>query len=175
MKTMYTLEEASIIADGVLGAIRPLVERAEVAGSIRRRRKMVHDIDIVLIPMKSDIPGTPFRFDVDFFPTGILRAIETNLEDVEVVKKGPVLSQVRVKGIQVDLYCSNEEEWGMHLLRWTGSQQHNIKLCVRAEELGYRLRVSRGLVYNGKVIASKTEQEIFDALEMEYIEPWERE
>ena len=46
---------------------------------------------------------------------------------------------------------------------------------MRAEELGYRLRVSRGLVYNGKVIASKTEQEIFDALEMEYIEPWERE
>jgi DNA polymerase/3'-5' exonuclease PolX len=174
MKTLYPLEEATRIGERILSVIDPLVEKAVIAGSIRRRKSMVHDIDIVLIPSSSIVPGTPFKFDVDFFPNGVISAIEAEFDDVEAMKKGSALSQIKVKGIPVDLYASNEEEWGIHLLRWTGSQQHNIKLCMKAKELGYRLRVSRGLIKNSKVIASRNEEDIFDALDMDYIEPWER-
>jgi DNA polymerase (family 10) len=175
VKEKHSLEEASSLGERILEVIEPLVERAVIAGSIRRRKSLVHDIDIVLIPASSDVPGTPFKFDVDFFPNGVIDAIAANFDDVEVIKKGPALSQIKMKGIPVDLYASNEDEWGVHLLRWTGSQEHNIMLCMRAKEKGYRLRISRGLISNGKVIAARSEEDIFDALDMDYVEPWERE
>jgi DNA polymerase (family 10) len=56
-----------------------------------------------------------------------------------------------------------------------GSIEHNIKLCSRARAMGMMLSAAQGVIKEGKVIASRTEEEIFKALELEYIRPEDRE
>jgi DNA polymerase (family 10) len=81
-------------------------------------------------------------------------------------------------GFQVDVYRARPETWGVILLVRTGSKDHNVKLCTLARSKGLKLSASEGLVTQGgfgQVIASKTEEEIFSALGLEYIEPNYRE
>ena len=157
------LIEAQRLADFVVEHLKPYADRIEVAGSIRRKRPEVHDIDIVLIPH-----GLPF-----IWPTYIERAM-ANIGATKV-KGGEKLMQFALRNQQVDLYRASEEDWGMQLLRWTGSKEHNVKLCNRAISLGMKLAVSRGLEKDGKGIASRTEDDIFRALKMKYVPPEERE
>jgi DNA polymerase (family 10) len=57
----------------------------------------------------------------------------------------------------------------------TGSKEHNIKLCQHAIDKGMKLSSEKGLMKDGKVIASKTEEEIFQGLGMDYVKPEERD
>jgi DNA polymerase (family 10) len=77
--------------------------------------------------------------------------------------------------VQVDFYAATEKTWGVLLLIRTGSTQHNIKLCSWAKSMGLMLSAKDGVIKNGKVIASQTEEDIFKALCMEYVPPEKRE
>jgi len=158
----------------VVSSIRGLVRRVEVAGSLRRRRPLVHDVDIVLIPVEGRIGETGFMSAMPVFPTVIAMRLRDKL-GAELLKKGEKLLQMQIRGVQVDLYCSNPRQWGVHMLRWTGSRRHNIELCKRAQVLGLRLAVSEGLMCGDEVVASWSEVEIFEALQLPFREPWERE
>ncbi len=81
-------------------------------------------------------------------------------------------------GFQVDIYRARPETWGVILLVRTGSKEHNVKLCTLARSKGLKLSASEGLVTQGgfgQIIASRTEEEIFTALGLEYVEPSNRE
>lgn len=158
----FAYEEARSLGERILEIIAPLVTRAEIAGSVRRKKDLVHDIDIVVIP------------NILAFPGMMANKIKSHLGGA-VVKAGPKILSMIVLGRQVDLYAATEETWGVNLLRWTGSKEHNIKLCSRARRMDMKLAVSRGLEKDGKVIASRTEEEIFEALELPWISPEERE
>ena len=158
------LEEAYNIGLELLEEIEELYTRAEIAGSVRRRRKFVHDIDIVLIPQ------------LFAFPDRVIMKLGEKWPDLKVLRKGPkIVSLVLRAGVSVDLYASENRYFGTHLLRWTGSTEHNIKLCSRARALGLKLAVSRGVERDGQVIASRTEEDIFEALKMDYVAPEDRE
>jgi len=167
-------EKAQSLADEVVSNIRDLVKRIEVAGSLRRRKPMVHDIDIVLIPVEGRICETGFMSAIPVFPTAIAMRLGEAM-DAELLKKGEKLLQMRIRDVQVDIYASCPRQWGVHLLRWTGSRRHNIELCKRAQELGLKLAVSEGLKRDDEVVASWSEVEIFEALQLPFREPWERE
>ena len=154
-------EEARSLAERVVDVISPLARRVEVAGSLRRNRDLVHDVDIVVIP----IPMA--------FPNVIANELIREL-GAKIIRSGPKILTVTFDGKQVDLYSASDQDWGINLLRWTGSKEHNVKLCNRALSMGMRLAVSRGLEKDGKVIAARTEEEIFAALKMPYIPPEER-
>ena len=154
-------EEARSLGERVLEIIEPLVDRAEIAGSVRRNKDLVHDVDIVVIPKTLT------------WPAMVANKIRGELGGT-VVKSGPKILQMNVLGRQVDLYAATEETWGVNLLRWTGSKEHNIKLCSRARRMGLKLAVSRGLEKDGEVIASRTEEELFEALGLPWIPPEER-
>jgi len=171
---MYSYNEAFGVASDILESIEDLVQCSSVAGRLRRRKQQVHDIDIVLIPIEPRFGNVIIRTPLPIFPTIISGRIQSALGG-ELLKKGPKLLQMKVKGIQTDIYCSNHKQWGIHLLRWTGSRFHNIELCRRAQDLGLKLSVSEGLMRDGHVIASMSEVEIFDALQLPYKEPWERD
>jgi len=176
VRLRFAHEEARSLGERVLEVIAPLVERAELAGSIRRRKDVVHDVDIVLIPRTLKLPeGIPLVSPTRVFPSLIAEKVKGELGGSVVVKAGPVAMQMRVLGIPVDFYASTEETWGVNLLRWTGSRAHNIMLCSRARRMGMRLHVSIGLVKGGRVIASRTEEEIFRALDLDWVPPEERE
>ena len=161
------LEEAAVLADRIIHCIEHLCDRIEVVGSIRRKRSDVHDIDIILI-LQAWMWNT------------IIQRLKINIL-ARVVKAGQELVTLKVptgattEPMQVDIYRARPETWGVLLLIRTGSKEHNMKLCSRAISMGMQLSAKQGVIKDGKVIASKTEEEIFKALEMDYVLPEARE
>jgi len=169
--------EVEPLAFKILYAIEPFCEKAQIAGSIRRRRGGVNDIDIVVLPK----------------PESWLEIIKTVRREFDAIteKQGDKLATLYLpfvnrtgKGhIQVDLYRASQSIWGILLLVRTGSAEHNVYLCNLALAKGLRLEYSRGVVdYNfpclsgmGEVIADKTEEEVFEALGLPFILPQDRE
>lgn len=175
VRLRFAYREARSLGERILEVIDPLVERAELAGSIRRCMDTVHDVDIVLIPRTLKLPeGIPLVSPTRVFPNLIAGKVKGELGGSAVIKAGPVAMTMRVLGIPVDFYTATEETWGVNLLRWTGSKRHNIKLCTLAMKKGMRLPVSIGLMKDGRVIASRTEEEIFRGLGLQWIPPEER-
>lgn len=160
-------EDAAVLADRVVHCIEHLCDKIQVVGSIRRKRPEVHDIDIVLIPQA-------------WMWNTIIQSLKTNM-NAHVVKAGQELATLEVpigatnETISVDIYKARPETWGVLLLIRTGSKEHNIKLCSRARAMGMMLSAKEGVIKDGKIIASRTEKEIFEALGMEYVEPENRE
>jgi DNA polymerase (family 10) len=130
-----------------------------VAGSLRRGKSTVGDIDIISTSKDSSNLLTSFSF-VD-----------------SIIESGPKRVSVRLKnGVQVDLRIFEEEELGAALLYFTGSKQHNIALRNIALEKNMKLN-EYGL-FDQKTnnrLAGRTEEEIYRKLGMTYIEPELRE
>ena len=150
------LEEAKTIADKFISEIKEFCERIEIAGSIRRKKLEVNDIDIVLIPKLRE------------------HLIQKIRKISRVEAQGKKLMRAEYSGIQVDIYFATEETWGILLLARTGSKEHNIKLCQHAINKGMKLSSEKGLMNGNEVIASRTEEEIFKGLELDYVEPEKR-
>jgi len=160
------LVEAEKIAKDVVDAISGMCEKIEVAGAVRRRRPEVHDVDIVLIP--------------GLLMWNNIVALVARRWNCVLEKKGDKLAvlqmPVGLEKCQIDLWVANRDNWGVVLLARTGSAKHNIKLASHAHTLGLQLKISMGVVdANGRVIASKTEEEVFKALGMSWIPPEKRE
>lgn len=163
------LEEAQEHANRLLFVIADLCEKVEVVGSIRRKRPEVHDIDVIVIP----------KFDKPFYSLAwdhIATRLKKEL-NMQVIRKGPSLMTLGFGEVDlpVDIYRAQPGTWGVLLLIRTGSTQHNIMLCSKAQQMGMKLSAKEGVIKNGKVIASRTEQEIFTALDMKFVPPEERE
>lgn len=134
------------------------VKRVEMAGSFRRGKETVGDLDILAV---SSRPGKV----MDVF---------TAMPDVrEVIAKGTTKSVLRLStGLEVDLRVLKEKEFGSALLYFTGNKQHNIALRKIALKKGYTLSEYGLFRLKGKkFIAGKTEEEIYRKLGMEYIPP----
>jgi DNA polymerase (family X) len=137
------------------------VYRVEVAGSIRRRKETVGDIDILVTTNK---------------PVDVMEYFsKLDLVD-DVVVKGPSKSTVRLKenGIDVDLRAFDDEIFGSALMYFTGSKETNIELRRIAIAKGLKLS-EYGIFRGQRLLAGRTEDEIFKALGMDYIEPELRE
>ncbi len=138
------------------------VERISIAGSTRRMKETIGDIDILVTSKNPDKV-------IDFF------AKMPNVDGI--LAKGPTKSSVRLKeGIQVDLRALNDKVFGAGLLYFTGNQQHNI--ILRRIAIEKNLKLSEYGLFDKKtnrLIAGKTEEEIYKKLGMDYIEPEMRE
>ena len=165
--------EVEPLAFKILGEIGPFCLKAEVAGSIRRRRGVVNDVDIVVLPR----PGKTDSW------LSIIKTVRSGF-DASTVKQGDKLAVLNVpfagktgqSYVQVDLYRAEPETWGVLLLVRTGSKEHNVKLCNLAISKGLRLKYSVGLTdQRGLVVAGRTEEEVFAALGLPFIPPSERE
>ena len=151
------MEEAQSLAEQFINEMTDYCEKTQIVGSIRRRKPEVKDIDLVLLVKSEHWWDLTLR----------LRKISKIGIDGKQVKR------VVFKGEQIDLYLATPETWGTLILIRTGSAGHNIKLSMIAQKKGLKLSHS-GLTKNGQVIAS-TEKEIFEALDLPYIAPEERE
>ena len=139
----------------------PFVSRVEIAGSFRRKEKTIGDLDFLVISKKSSEVMNAF--------------IERN--DVQkIVAKGRTKSSIRLdNGLQIDLRVVSAKEFGAALLYFTGNKQHNIELRKIALRKGWTLNeYSLSDVKTKKVIAGKTEKEIYNKLSFKLIPPKER-
>ena len=143
------LTQASLLANKVLIALHPFCEGLKVAGSIRREKPEVHDIDIVAMPkvvMSSTAFGFPAPCSADNVWT-LLIPFELHKLGLKREISGPELIRCSFPdGFQVDIYRARPETWGIILLVRTGSKEHNMKLCALAKSKGLKFSVSRGIV-----------------------------
>lgn len=159
-----TLREAQRISKGILKWLKKCkaVKQIEVAGSIRRKKETIGDIDVLVSSAKTDRPEIIEQF---------LRMPNVK----EVLVKGETKISVRIEDHhrQVDLRLVNEDEWGSALVYLTGSKAHNIYLRTLAKEKG--LKISEYGVFRGEEkIAGKTEKEVYQALGLRWVKPSRR-
>ena len=163
------LIKADRIANALAKKLQPFCDRVEVAGSIRRRKPEVKDIDIVAIPNENKIMSRGFfdtRALIAYLAAPTVKAIGPN---------GLKLASFRFKHTPVDIYWATEETWHTLLLIRTGSKEHNIKLATLAKQKGMHLHANgEGLFFDGNRIAGDSEESIFNALGIPYLEPERR-
>ena len=154
-ETQATAVLAYLEAGGGIGQI-------EVAGSYRRRRETIGDLDIVVTSEGKDSATVMNRF--------------VAYGDVaEVISKGETRATVKLRGgLQVDLRAVEPDAYGAALLYFTGSKAHNIELRKIAQEKAYKLN-EYGLFKGTRRAAGKTEQEIYAKLGLDWIPPELRE
>jgi len=150
-------------AEPILARLRavPGVRAAEVAGSVRRRKETVADLDLLV--------SAPHAGPV-------VRAF-TELSGVSaILAQGPTKASVRLRaGIQADLRVLPAESFGAALAYFTGSKAHNIALRARAMKRG--LKISEYGVFDraGRRLGGATEAEVYRAVGLPFIPPELRE
>jgi DNA polymerase (family 10) len=160
-----SIYEAVILADALTEFVRgiPGVVEASPAGSVRRMKETVGDIDILAAGKNG---GRVIRAFIRF--PGTTRVL------AEGETKGSIIANVEGIERQVDLRVVDAAEYGAALLYFTGSKAHNIKLRGLAKDMG--LKVSEYGIFRGeKRVAGRTEEDCYRALGMVWIPPEMRE
>ncbi|MBX9781760.1 MAG: type-X family DNA polymerase [Chitinophagaceae bacterium] len=160
------LAEAAKIGNEILSAVKemPGVQKAELAGSLRRKKETVGDIDIVIVAEPKNRKGVVTKF--------------IQLPQVaKVLAKGLTKASVVLKqnDVQVDIRLVHNYEFGAALLYFTGSKEHNVKLRTIAKQRGYKIN-EYGIfdAVTNKRIAGETEEGMYAFLKLRYIKPEDR-
>jgi len=163
------LRSATALAEKITDILRPLCQRIEIAGSIRRARPECNDIDLVLLADN---------------PAAVLQRCRMHSQPVT---DGPQIAIFRLtNGVQLDLYFARgplpdlldpkPTNWGSILLCRTGSKEHNIYLCQRALAMGLKWETTTGIKDpDGYLLAAETEKDIYECLGFPYLAPNIRE
>ena len=136
------------------------VRQIAVAGSYRRRRETIGDLDILVTSDDS---------------ARVMDRFVAYADVADVVSKGDTRSTVKLRGgLQVDLRAVEPAAYGAALQYFTGSKAHNVELRKIAQERGYKLN-EYGLFKGTRRVAGQTEEEIYAKLGLEWIPPELRE
>jgi DNA polymerase (family 10) len=151
-------EKVISLAYSLKKKLRFYCKKIAIAGSIRRHVENPNDVDIVLIPKD--------RKKLEEF-------IKTHLKG-KFIQGGEHESTWNIKNIKVEIYYTNEEDWGAELLAYSSEKGSGIGLRLIAKRKGFKLN-QYGLFDNtGKRVAGKTEKEIYEALGRHYKKPENR-
>ena len=156
------LADAEEVAEPLAAYLRqaPGVEAIEVAGSYRRRKETVGDLDI-LVACADSAP--------------VMERFVGHEEVREVVSRGETRSTVLLRsGLQVDLRVVPRESYGAAMHYFTGSQAHNIAVRKRGVEWGYKIN-EYGVFEGEDRVAGASEAEVFTAVGLPWIPPELRE
>jgi len=157
------IAEARRTANSIINELKKLkeVKKIEAAGSLRRQKETIGDIDILVSSLK---------------PAKVIDAF-TGMKGIKkVAAKGSTKATIILSsGIQADLRVLKPESWGAGLFYFTGSKNYNIEMRKVAIKLGYKLN-EYGVFdkKTGEMIAGKTEREVCRKLGVKYLEPEER-
>lgn len=156
----FRLDRVETLADALQAHLEKETEKITLAGSYRRRKETVGDLDILATshdPVKAIDRLSKFK--------------KVN----RILSKGKTKTSVVLKsGIQVDLRIVKKISYGAALLYFTGSKEHNITLRKMAQRKDLKLN-EYGIFKANKRLASKTEEDMYRELGLEYIEPELRE
>ena len=157
----YLLGRTLPIATQICKYLEAYAERVAYAGSLRRMKEIVHDVDILAAT------GSPGKVMTAFLSMPL---IDT------VLAQGPTKASVRVQDdLQVDLRVIEPKSWGAAMHYFTGSKAHNIRMRERAIRMGLKLNEYGLFDADDKPIAGAEEEEIFQKLGLPFIPPVLRE
>jgi DNA polymerase/3'-5' exonuclease PolX len=177
------LKDAQLIAKDLLEKASPLCERIEIAGSIRRKKPDVKDIEIVAIPKwtesrdPSDLFGErkprinqlwlnlSFRIDVVWIKPGTSEIVPW-----DVKPDGKYWRGLLPEGIKLDLFIASQENFGAIYLIRTGSAEFSAAVMAHAKRLNRRC-VDGYFTRDGERVITPEEKDVFDLLNLEFVEP----
>lgn len=160
----HLLSYAENIASSVVEWIKneQSVEKIDVLGSLRRRVATVGDIDIAVATSK---------------PKEVIERFIQYPNIQKIIERGDVTSSILLpNNVQVDILVMNPGSYGNALQHFTGSKNHNIALREYSRKLGYSMS-EHGIkdIKTEKMIGIKTEKELYEFLDLKYVEPELRE
>lgn len=154
-------EVAKQIADNIVLQLKPHCERIEIAGSIRRKKAEVKDIEVVAIPKP---------FEVGLFASGIAIVV-SHWEKVKGELPCKYTQRVLPEGIKLDLFFAEPANWGLILAIRTGSAEYSHKVLAAGwVKEGYQSR--DGYLWHGRdKYNCREEIDLFNRIRLKYIEP----
>ena len=169
------------IAEQVAGRLAPVCTRIEIAGSIRRGKETVKDIELVAIPtLQADLFGneTPDLAPLNALLVGWIESGHVTLEkNGDRYKRFTMMTDSRV--VAVDLFLATPDNYGYILMLRTGSAEFSRHMVTERHFGGLKpkhIQVSDGAVWIGaKPVAVPDEVTLFALWERDYIEPRERD
>ncbi|QDT80831.1 DNA polymerase/3'-5' exonuclease PolX [Gimesia maris] len=156
------LAEAKAQSDAIIHDLSKLdsVQQISEAGSCRRRKESVGDLDILVTSSQ---------------PAEVMDALADHELVNKVLARGDTKQRVRLNsGLELDLRVVPQESYGAALLYFTGSKEHNIVLRRRSQDRGLKLN-EYGLFREDELISGKTEEEVYKTLDLPWIPPEIRE
>lgn len=158
------LHEADAAMGEIMDQLRdvPGIAHIEPAGSLRRRRSTIGDLDLLAATAQ---------------PAALIEAFDTLPAAARVLSAGTDKSSiVLASGLQVDLMVCQPAAWGTHLVHFTGSRDHNVALRGRALDRGLSLS-EKGwkVVETGELLLDATEEAVYGRLDLPWIAPELRE
>jgi DNA polymerase (family 10) len=162
--TRVLLHEADEMIADLLASLRRIrgVVRIEPAGSLRRRRPTIGDLDLLAATER---------------PKELITALDRLKQVDRVLSAGTDKSSiVLAAGLQVDLMVCPPAAWGTHLVHFTGSKEHNVKLRGMALDRGLSLS-EKGFkaIETGDLLLDATEEDVYARLDLPWIAPELRE
>jgi DNA polymerase/3'-5' exonuclease PolX len=160
----YPYATAYKIALEVLEQLKPFCKRIEIAGSIRRKKAEVGDIELVIIPKP---------YSIGLFESGIATVIN-KLEKVKDELPCRYTQRIHPSGIKLDVFMAEEGNWGLVFALRTGSADYSHKVLANGwvrqgfkSEGGYLFR-------DGERYEVREEEDLFKLIGVRYVEPKDR-
>lgn len=159
--------DALKIAESVKTQLAPHCSRIEIAGSIRRMKPEVKDIEIVAIPLPYENSG--------MFVSGIAEVVN-QWEKVkgELGPECKYTQRILPEGIKLDLFFATPENWGWIYALRTGSSDYNFRYLEAMRNKGMRAVGGEILSYFSKPVIVDSEEKLFEVLGMEFVKPENR-
>jgi DNA polymerase/3'-5' exonuclease PolX len=177
-KIKLALKQAQTLTAKIIDALAPGCQRIEPAGSVRRCRPEVGDLEIVCIPRPTlDLFGNPTGSLLDLILADLVIAKRLIRGD----KNGDKYKNFYIPaftGLKLDLFITTPECWGVNFTIRTGSAEFSHKLVTPKWQGGFLpgdLRVAGARVWRGdEVVPTNEELDLFELLELDWIEPKDR-
>jgi len=154
------------IAEDFLEKTKDLYSRAEIAGSLRRKEPVVHDVDLAVLPKGRDYRAWS-------------EAVKKRVGSIggSVISFGEVICNILYRGVQVNLFiCPSLDSWGVTLMWATGPKGHTIGMTIKARNKGLLIN-SQGLWTREdtpRLIPARTERTVGLLLDWKFKPPEER-
>lgn len=181
------LSQAKQLAEKVVASMRPFAERAEIAGSIRRCKDEVKDIEIVAIPafgqprdlFGQDPENLLFNWAQQMERENRIHWIKPGTDEIirwPVKEQGRYWRGLLVKAnIKLDLFLTTKETWGATYIIRTGSSDFSYRLVSQiAKQTGHNFAEGKLFDRKWQMVPTPEEEDVFRALELAYVKPEDR-
>lgn len=187
-KPKYSYAKAIMVAVDLVSALAPFCDRITIAGSLRRRKPVVGDVEILYIGKTQTArdPKTLFGFITENKADYKILSLETsgifrrrlNVNGLETYGEKNKLMVHCSTGIPIDLFSATEENWWNYLVCRTGPAESNITIATAAKDKGFKWNPYgagfSGRLHPDKIYPMYSEREVFEFVGLGYKEPWER-
>jgi len=166
-------EEATPIVEKYLELFRPKCERIEPAGSYRREKKFINDIELLCIPSTIQIEDGLFGFKEERSPE-FIKLVDSFVR-VKGNGGGKYTQLILPEDIHLDLFMTTKDQWGIIFMIRTGSAAFSQRMVTECKNNGYY--VEDGFLWRKRdnaMVACPEEEDFFNITKLPYIKPYAR-